>query len=59
MRVLQKTVRAGRVAEGRRRSTESAQPRLNDLLRGKIDKFILDAPFDRALSREILNVSRT
>ena len=49
MRVLQKTVRgwnvSQKVAADRLGLT---QPRLNDLLRGKIDKFSLDALFDLA-----------
>ncbi|MBY0510898.1 MAG: helix-turn-helix domain-containing protein [Rhodospirillaceae bacterium] len=47
MRALQKTIRGWKLpqseAAGRLGIT---QPRLNDLLRGKIDKFSLDALFD-------------
>jgi len=49
MRALQKTVSgwdlSQKAAAGRLGLT---QPRLNDLLRGKIDKFSLDALFDLA-----------
>jgi predicted XRE-type DNA-binding protein len=49
MRALQKTVTAWNLSQkaaGNRLSV--TQPRLNDLLRGKIDKFSLDALFDLA-----------
>ncbi len=47
MRALQKTVRGWNLSQ--KASADRlgvTQPRLNDLLRGKIDKFSLDALFD-------------
>lgn len=47
MRALQETVRSWKLPQ--KKAAERlgiTQPRLNDLLRGKIDKFSLDALFD-------------
>lgn len=47
MRVLQKTVRGWNISQKAAADRLGlTQPRLNDLLRGKIDKFSLDALFD-------------
>jgi predicted XRE-type DNA-binding protein len=49
MRALQKTVRAWKLSQKAAAARLGlTQPRLNDLLRGKIDKFSLDALFDLA-----------
>jgi predicted XRE-type DNA-binding protein len=49
MRVLQKTVRGWNISQKAAADRLGlTQPRLNDLLRGKIDKFSLDALFDLA-----------
>lgn len=47
MRALQKAVRSWNVSQNEASEKLGiTQPRLNDLLRGKIDKFSLDALFD-------------
>lgn len=47
MRVLQKTIRGWKLSQKAAADRLGlTQPRLNDLLRGKIDKFSLDALFD-------------
>lgn len=47
MRALQKAVRGWEVSQSEAAEQLGiTQPRLNDLLRGKIDKFSLDALFD-------------
>ena len=47
MRVLQKTVKEWNLSQKAAADRLGlTQPRLNDLLRGKIDKFSLDALFD-------------
>jgi len=57
MRALQKTVRSWGLSQSdAARRLGITQPRLNDLLRGRIDKFSLDALFDLA-SRAGLKVS--
>ena len=57
MRALQKRVRGWRLSQATAaKRLAVTQPRLNDLLRGKIDKFSLDALFDLA-SRAGLKVS--
>lgn len=49
MRALQKVVRSWNVSQKAAAAELGVtQPRLNDLLRGKIDKFSLDALFDLA-----------
>ena len=57
MRALQKVVRSWSLSQTAAATTLGVtQPRLNDLLRGKIDKFSLDALFDLT-SRAGLKVS--
>ena len=47
MRVLQKAIRSWELSQSAAAARLGiTQPRLNDLLRGKIDKFSLDALFD-------------
>lgn len=47
MRALQKAIRGWKLSQSESaRQLGITQPRLNDLLRGKIDKFSLDALFD-------------
>jgi predicted XRE-type DNA-binding protein len=47
MMAVQKIVRAWQLPQhAAARKLDISQPRLNDLLRGKIDKFSLDALFD-------------
>jgi predicted XRE-type DNA-binding protein len=46
---VQKTVRSWEVSQSvAARRLDTSQPRLNDLLRGKIERFSLDALFDLA-----------
>jgi len=47
MRILQKTIRGWDLSQSEAAEQLGiTQPRLNDLLRGKLDKFSLDALFD-------------